>query len=142
MNNSLDIDIAWGGYYASTSPEEGTVSIFRLLDFNRDAYHAAFFREKFTVAPTMEEAAALSPFIGHAPIDARALLQSKDLQLVGSKPLTQDDLDGYAYYLEAHGMTPEETQSLLNNILQFAQQPPLKIRMEIVNDELAVSVRE
>ncbi|HYF36665.1 MAG TPA: hypothetical protein VD994_15320 [Prosthecobacter sp.] len=143
MSDAIDIDLSWGGYYASTNAEDGgKVTVFRLLDFNTDAYQAALFTEEFASMPTLEEVADLSPFIGHVPIDARALLQNRDLRLLGSRPLSRDDLVGYAYYLEDHGMTPEEIRSLQDDILQFTQQPPLRLRLELANDELVVSERK
>ena len=36
MSNPLDIDIAWVGYYATIPQDGGEISVFRLLDFNRD----------------------------------------------------------------------------------------------------------
>ena len=53
----MDFDVVWGGYYARRSVESGQFSVFRLLDFNRDAYHAAMFTEKFASLPS--ESAAL-----------------------------------------------------------------------------------
>ena len=37
MSESLDIDLAWGGFYACASAEDSGYSIIRLLDFNRNA---------------------------------------------------------------------------------------------------------
>ena len=41
MNELLDIDLAWGGFYAGISKDSGEVSVFRMLDFNQNAYHIA-----------------------------------------------------------------------------------------------------
>ncbi len=141
MQTSLDINLAWGGYYASTDLENGHISVFRLLDFNRDAYHAALFREKFDATPTLEKMTALSPFIGHAPIDARGLLRNKDLKLLGCKPLSREDLEGYAYYLEAHEVTADEIEKLFERILGFTTELPLQLHLEIIDDELVISER-
>ena len=142
MQSSLDIELAWGGYYASTESEGGHISVFRILDFNRDAYHAALFKEKFTVTPKLKELTALTPFIGHAPIDARGLLRNKDLQFLGSKALSRDDLQGYAYYLEANEVTPVEIEELIVRILGITIELPLRLHLEIVDDQLAISERE
>ncbi len=142
MKDSLDIDLAWGGYYASTNRDEGNVSVFRLLDFNSTAYHAAIFKEKFASTPTLGALANLSPFIGHAPIDAKALLRNDDLRLLGATPLSRNDLEGYVYYLEAHEVPAEEIEELIERILEFTNEPPLRLHLEIVDDELVVSERE
>ena len=139
MKASLDIELAWGGYYGSTDPESGKISVFRLLDFNRDAYHAALFKEKFDRMPTLEEVTELSPFIGHAPIDARGMVRHNDLQYLGCKPLSREELEGYAYYLEAHEVTSNDIEELFARILGFNAEPPLQLRLEIIDDELVIS---
>lgn len=142
ISTLLDIDIAWGGYYASIPEDSGETSVFRLLDFNRDAYHAALFTDKFTTIPTLSELVELSPFIGHAPVDARAFVSNDDLRLIGGKPLTHDDLEGYMYYLNEYGLSKEETDGLVEQIISFSHEPPLSIRLEIVGEELIISERE
>jgi hypothetical protein len=102
MKTQLNLDLVWGGYYASISSDNSKISVFRMLDFNRDAYHAALFAEEFTDTPKLEQLKDLSPFIGHAPIDARSLLLNDDLQMIGRQELSRSDLEGYIYYLEAH----------------------------------------
>lgn len=141
MQSSLNIDLAWGGYYASTDSESGHISVFRLLDFNQTAYHAALFKEKFNAPPTLKEMTALSPYIGHAPIDSRGLLRNNDLKLLGCKPLSRDDLEGYAYYLEAHEVTMTEIEELFERILGFTTESPLRLRLEIIDEELVISER-
>jgi hypothetical protein len=90
MSKSLDIDIVWGGYYASIPADNNEISVFRLLDFNRDVYHAVLFSNKFTTVPTLEELTMLSPLICHAPIDARALVREDELRLIGGKPIARE----------------------------------------------------
>ena len=135
----LEINIAWGGYYISMTDNTGAFSVFRLLDFNRQAYHAALFTEKFTILPTLNELLVLSPFIGHAPIDAKALVGEKELQLIGSKPLTYDDLEGYMYYLNECGVLQEEIYELAEEIINFSNQPPLGAQLRIVDEKLVIS---
>jgi hypothetical protein len=142
MRKSLEIDLAWGGFYASIPAEGGDMTVFRLLDFNRDAYHAAMFAEKFSVLPTLEQLTSLTPFIGHAPIDARGLIRDDDLRLIGSKPLTRADLEGYMYYLEAHEVPQAEMDELAERLISFSSEHPLRLQLEIVDDELLISERE
>ncbi len=142
MNNILDIDIAWGGYYASVSSENGEVSGFRLLDFNRDAYHAALYSEKFSQLPTLDQVQNLSPFVGHAPIDAKGLLNRDNLQLIDGKPLGRDDLAGYICYLEAHDVPQEDIDGLVNEVIEYSQESPLPLRLQVIAGELVISERE
>lgn len=142
MRTSMDMDLAWGGYYASIPVNGGEISVFRLLDLNRDAYHVALFAEKFTAIPTFEELVALFPFIGHAPIDARALVRDDELRLMGVQPLTHEDLEGYMYYLDHFGVLQAEIDKLVERIMGFSHEPPLRIHLEIVGEELVISDRE
>jgi hypothetical protein len=142
MRKSLDIDIVWGGYYATIPADGSEISVFRLLDFNRDAYHAALFTAKFNTVPELEEIAEIEPFIGHAPIDTRALLNKDELRLIGGKPLNRDDLDGYMCYLEAHEVPREQTHELVEQLLDFSHQPPLSLHLEIVDEELVITEPE
>ena len=142
MRKSLDIDIVWGGYYATIPAEGGEISVFRLLDFNRDAYHAVLFTDKFSTVPELEEIAAIEPFIGHAPIDTRALLNKDELRLIGGKPLTRDDLYGYMCYLEGHEVPQKEMHELAEQLIDFSRQPPLSLHLEIVDEELVITEPE
>lgn len=143
MKTQLNLDLVWGGYYASISSDDGQVSVFRMLDFNRDAYHAALFAEKFTDTPNLEQLKDLYPFIGHVPIDARALLLNDDLQMIGRQELSLSDLEGYIYYLEVNEVPQEEIDDLVEKILGFSRdEPPLRLRLEIIEDQLVISERE
>lgn len=142
MNEYLDIDIAWGGYYAAVSKDSDNTSVFRLLDFNRDAYHIAIYEETFDVIPSKEEISALSPYIGHAPIDAKGLLNYKQLTLIDSKPLTKEDLLGYMYYLEEFEVSAEDREKLSQSLISFSKEPALKLRLSIDNGELQIKQRK
>lgn len=136
---AIDIEIQWGAYYLTE--EDNQYRVFRLLDFNRYAYHAAIFKETFTTRPTKDEILQLTPFIGHAPIDAKALFQEESIQLLAAAPLKKEDLEGYRYYLEEQGMTNSELDELIQRIMEFSTQPPLQLRLEIVDDGLEISQR-
>nr|WP_288466278.1 hypothetical protein [uncultured Pseudomonas sp.] len=136
---TIDIEIQWGAYYLTK--EDNQYRIFRLLDFNRYAYHAAIFKETFTTRPTKDELLQLTPFIGHAPIDAKTLLQEESIQLLASAPLKKEDLEGYRYYLEEQGMTTSEMDELIQRVMEFSAQPPLQLRLEIVDGKLEISER-
>lgn len=135
----MDIDIQWGAYYLTK--EDNQYRVFRLLDFNRYAYHTAIFKETFATRPTKDEVLQLTPFIGHAPIDTKALLQDESIQLLASVPLKKEDLEGYRFYLEEQGMTTDEMEELIQRIMEFSTQQPLQLRLEIIDNELKISQR-
>ena len=74
----MEIDMQWGGYYASKKSSEHVYSIFRILDFGNYSYQAALFREKFPSLPTIEEVLKLNPFAGHVPIRSISLLEQEN----------------------------------------------------------------
>ena len=137
--SATDIEIQWGGFYVSREEGADHFGAFRLLDFNRDAYHAALFTEKFDTPPSLDTLQSLSPFIGHVPMDARALLRERELQLVGGIPLTEADLEGYMIYLENHDVGEEDRAALTARLLEFSLKPPLPLRLELINDVLEIS---
>ena len=141
MDKYLDIDLAWGGFYACTSVDESKVSIIRLLDFNRNAYHAALFSETFEEIPCADIVKELSPFVGHAPIDARGLLNYESMVQICRKPLTEDCLEGYMYYLDQFEVPEDEREELRNTLMAFSQDDSLKLRLFIENDELQIAER-
>lgn len=142
MSEYLDIDLAWGGFYACTSTDESEISIIRILDFNRDAYHAALFAETFETIPRGDAVEALSPFIGHVPIDAKGLLNNETMVLIGRKPLTRDCLEGYMYYLEEFEVPEDEREELINSLIALSKDDPLKLRLYLSNDELQIEERD
>lgn len=141
VNDFVDVDIAWGGFYASVSEDSGTISVFRLLDFNRDAYHVAIYSEKFDSTPSVKEIISLSPFIGHAPIDTRALINNKSVVLFGEKELTTSDLEGYMYYLEEFGVSEGDREKLTNSLISYSKEQPLKLRLSLEENNLQISKR-
>ncbi len=127
-NGAVDIDVMWGGYYAARDPEDGKFHVFRLLDFQQEAYHAALFRETFADLPTLAAVTALSPGIGHAPMASGTLL-TPPIQLLGAVPLTPADLEGYLIYLEHGGTSADERSALATRLISFSYEPPLRLRL-------------
>ena len=142
MSELLDIDLAWGGFYACTSAERSEISIIRLLDFNRDSYHAALFDKTFEEIPGTDVVEALSPFIAHVPVDARGLLNHESMILVCRKLLTRDCLEGYMYYLEEFGVPEDEREELMESLIAFSKDEPLKLKLYLSDDELQIEERE
>jgi hypothetical protein len=143
MKTQLNLDLVWGGYYTLISSDDRHFSVFRMLDFTPDGYHAALFSKKFTNIPDLEQLKNSSPFIRHAPINTRSLLLNDELQMIGRQELSHSDLEGYIYYLEAHEVTQEEIDDLIERILVFSRdEAPLRLRLEIIEDQLVISERE
>lgn len=136
MGEAGEYTIQWGGYYASQE-ESGDYRLFRLLDFNIQAYHASLFSQTFAHLPTLDDALTLSPFIWHAPIDARGFVNRNPV-LLGGPPLNRDALEGYAAYLEHHGVSGEELTELLDRVIGFSQAEPMTLILEIVDGELVM----
>ena len=53
MKSVLNMDVLFGGYYASKEQNSDRYGLFRLLDFGPDAYQAALFLQKFDQVPTI-----------------------------------------------------------------------------------------
>ena len=141
MTDTLDFELALGGYYACGSRDSDEVSIIRLLDFSRYAYHAALFSERFEDVPEPEVVESLKPSIGHVPVDAMGLLNFKTMVLISRKRLTQDDLYGYMLYLEEFGASEAERDELAKSLMAFSEEAPMALRLSIVDDELQVEER-
>ena len=139
MADRIDIDICWGGYYVSREAEH--FSLFRLLDFNQHAYHAALFKEQFPTIPRLDDVLPLRPFIGHAPIAVEGLLHGS-ITLVGAAPLTADDLDGYLFYLEHHDVPADEQSLLSQRLIEFSHSPPMRLSIERQNNGIVITERE
>lgn len=142
VDEYLDFDVAWGGYYAGISKDNSEISVFRLLDFNRDAYHIAIYKEKFTSMPSAKEIGSLSPFVGHAPIDSKGLLNYKKIVLITNKQLTKEDLVGYMYYLEEFDVPAKDRDELSQSLISFGNEPPLKLRLSVSAGELEITERK
>ena len=142
MNRALNIDVVWGGYYASQSEDDDAFTVFRLLDLDQYGYQAALYREKFDKCPAMADVGHLLPFIGHAPIAIGSLLHARNLKLIGRRPLTHEDLEGYMLYLDMHDVPAEERQALSAKLIGFGDEEPVPLTVEEVAGEVVVSVRE
>ena len=133
----MKFELQWGGYYSSQD-KDGKFSVFRLLDFNINTYHAAFYTETFENIPTKEEVLKLSPFLEHAPIDSKALLNEKELSLICGKELEIVDLTGYSYYLTRGEEENEELKEFLDSVVSFSKNPPMTLLLSIENEKLDI----
>lgn len=128
----LVIQIQWGGYY--TSKEEDKFGLFRLLDFNKDAYQIQIFREKFDHLPSLEEVKELQPFIWHAPLAVGSLLDDEALTLIGPKVLDDEALSGYGEYLKQMDVTESAIQELFQRLIQYSHEAPTTVKLSESSD--------
>ena len=131
-----EVGIQWGGYYCHAK-EEGGFSVFRLLDFTPQAYHASLFSGDFVEKPGLAELRELQPFIQHVPMSSLQFYQM-DMELIGHAPLIRSDLEGYGLYLEHHGCTDEEIGENIDIIMHNAGLGPLALALGVVDDALQV----
>ena len=138
MRETRVIEIAFGGWYASTNLETGKVSVFRLLDFNIDAVHLMMYDQGLDAVPGAADLKTLSPMIWHAPIDARTLLRDDELQLIGEDPLSPEHLEGYVTYLEAMGVSDEERNDIVGRVIALSHKRGLRVRLRADGETLVV----
>lgn len=113
-------ELLLGGYYSNQ--EESQWSVFRILDIDNNGIHYTPYNDKFSSLPTEKQVLELKPWILHIPQEIGMLNNLKDLTLITVKPLSDQDLEGYAQYLEgATGMNPEEIKSYLTQIKTHSQ---------------------
>jgi hypothetical protein len=127
VNNGNVVDIQWGGYY--TSKKEGKFGIFRLLDFNKDAYHIQLFQEKFNHSPSFDVVKDLRPFVWHVPIAVGGLLNQDELKLIGHNELDEQSLMGYEGYLRQMGADEAIIKEIVNRLVEYSNKPPMKVQL-------------
>ena len=139
---TFDFSVLWGGFYTHLKEDGNGYSIFRLLDFNKDAIHISFYNEEFTEKPSIEDVSSLRPFIQHTPFEMPSILNYKELTLIGPCPLDEDDLFGYRTYLEMHEAPDDYIEETFGNIMAFSMQPPMKVRSEETDGGIELSIPE
>jgi len=142
MSNTLELDLAWGGYYACTTHDSDEISVIRILDFNIDAYHAALYSQVFDKTPSADEIAKLAPFVGHVPMASKALLQNKTMTLIDRKPLAKEDLEGYMIYLEDCEVPLDGRNELTETLISYGSDDPMKLTLSLADDKLKVDPRK
>jgi hypothetical protein len=97
-----------GGYYAEKN-KDGGYYVIRILDINNGVAHQTIFGP-FDHIPKLDDITRQTTIVMHTPVDLVGTLRSllhPDTHFIGKKPLTREDLDGYAVYL-AETMEPNE----------------------------------
>lgn len=134
-NSSMIFEAQIGGYYTSKN-DDGTWSIFRMLDFTVYAVQCTLYKEHFDHKPTLAEAVAARPAILHAPMSKAALFNEKELELLGAKPIKGGDLEGYAVYLQQMGASQAEVEDIVARVGQLMRQGVVKLKLTKVGDKI------
>jgi hypothetical protein len=84
---------------------EGKVTKVLVVDADAGAIHVRFYEGDFANAEAVLAAIRVKPLewsIGHAPMSSEAF-DAETYTTVTNAPVTEDELEGYRYYLEAMG---------------------------------------
>ncbi len=84
---------------------EGKVTKVLVVDDDAGAIHVRFYEGEFASAAAVLEAIGAKKLdwsIGHAPMAAEAF-DAETYTMITNAPVTDDELEGYRYYLEAMG---------------------------------------
>lgn len=141
MTNIVDVDILWGGYYSYRNKSDNLYHVFRLLDFNKDAFHYALYDVDFKTPPTLEQILEHRPFIQHVPQELEAIMNMADLKLVGVTPLRDEDLFGYRLFLDEPNAHEEAVTEVFSNLKRYNQEPPLQLRLTLRNGDIEILPR-
>lgn len=88
-----------GGIYASPE-EDGSWRIVRVLALDEHAAHLRSYTDRFSEPPRDVALAKLEYFVGHIPVD-RTGFENEPRILIKVVPVSEEELVGYRYYLEA-----------------------------------------
>ena len=94
-------ELVVGGLYVSQN-EEGTFQVSKILALDNYAVHVRLYSDEFQTQPTDINSADLSFLIGHAPLAKEGFLLDKP-ELLKVEEVSEKELEGYKYYLEATG---------------------------------------
>jgi hypothetical protein len=131
-------ELKWGGYYAMREGK-GHYRVFRLMDFTTHTLDISWYRESFVYRPSLEEVAELTPFVQFYAIDTRTLLNQREIHLLGYHALTQDDIEGFRSYKLIDVMDTVATEKRVKVIVDLSKQPPRKLRLNLVDDEVVIT---
>ncbi len=131
------IDIQWGAYY--TSKQDGKFGVFRLLNFNKDAFHIQMFREKFDKSPSFNDVKALKPAAWHIPMSVAGLLHRDEFTIIGHEELDRHALMGYEEYMRQNGLEEAAIEKMIRRLMEYSSQPPMKVRLTKSGDGVEVT---
>jgi hypothetical protein len=137
----MDMDVAWGGYYAASEGQNRPIRYFRLLDFSREMIHLAWYELDQEASSDSQWFLAASPSVGHAAIATLTLVEFASVTLLASQPLTETHLGAFREFLVANQIPPELIEEHFAKLQFFSEEPPLLARLELENGELVIRER-
>lgn len=94
-----DTNLVVGGLYLAQD-DDGTYGVSKILALEDQGVHVRLYSDKFETKPTDLNSADLKFIIGHVPIGKEGFISSKP-ELLKVEKVTDEELEGYNYYLEA-----------------------------------------
>ncbi len=134
-NDTMIFEAQMGGYYTYKN-DEGSWSIFRMLDFTVYAIQCTLYKEHFDHKPTLTEAMAARPAILHVPLNKATLFNDKELELLGAKPIKGEDLEGYVVYLQQMGASEAEITDIVARIGNLSRQGAVRLKLTKADDKV------
>lgn len=114
-----------GGYYANEV--EGTYEIFRILAVDADMIHIQPQAPVFTDLPsTDEQMDQIHPTMSHLPLSLHAIFMFT-YHYIGTAELDDQDLAGFATYLEGLGVSEAARQQRIESLKLMSLQPAVRV---------------
>ena len=98
-NNTMDNNLTVGGLYITQS-KEGSYGVTKILAIDGSTVHIRMYDDKFEKAPADLNTADLKFIIGHMPVAKKGFLLDSP-KLLKVEKVSEEELEGYKYYLEA-----------------------------------------
>lgn len=136
--SSKIVTLQSGGYYANEV--EGSYEIFRILAVDADMIHIQPQAPVFTEIPsTDEQMDQIHPTISHLPLSLQAIFMFT-YHYVATAELDDQDLAGYAAYLESTGVRAAERKQQVASLKLLSRQPPVRVDFTYQNQVMSQEV--
>lgn len=135
----MEITLILGGYYAFKYKENTEWSLIRLLDIHSGVMHQTMYETKYSALPTINDISDAKIFAQHAPISIEDLVNMHDMTLITEQPITDKDLEGYSYYIDAHSPSKEEAEKYLEEVKALSGQH-FNLRVTQENGKIEVTL--
>lgn len=123
--SSKIVSLQNGGYYANEV--EGSYEIFRILAVDADMIHIQPQAPVFADLPTTDEQLdRIHPSMSHLPLSLQAIFMFT-YHYIATAELDDQDLAGYAAYLEGLGASPSERKQRIESLKLLSLQPAVRI---------------
>ena len=97
--NKTQEELQTGGIYISQN-EDGSFGVSKILVLDGPTVHIRMYTDKFEIKPADINSEDLNFFIGHVPMAKNGFLLDKP-EFLKVEAVTEEELEGYKYYLEA-----------------------------------------